>query len=141
MTEVIIKSKSDKNYQNEISTGSHTLVSDIPEKAGGQNSGPNPHELLLGSLGACTSITLQMFARKREWDLKQVIVKVAEETIDDPKDPTKKLHKITRNIEVQGKLTQEQLDTLKTIADKCQIHKLLVGSKDITTNIKEATAV
>src|SRR3990167_6780545 len=87
MSKVIVSSKPDE-YKQEIIAGTHVIYSDAPEEVGGKLAGPDPHELLLASLGACTSITLQMFAKKRGWDLQQVCVTLSEEKVDDPSEPT-----------------------------------------------------
>jgi len=135
MAEVVVKSQEGQLYKQEIKVGQHTFVADAPIAAGGGEVGPDPHELLLGALGSCTAITLQMFARRREWDLKEVAVKVVEEKIDDPANPGKQISKITRNIEVKGDLTPDQIDALKVTADKCLIHKLLTGPKEISSHV------
>ncbi len=140
MAEVTVTAKGQK-FQQEIKVGKHTFLSDILPESGGGDTAPGPHELLLGALGSCTSITVQMFAERRGWDLKSVTVKLTEEKIDDPKNPGLQIPKIVRNIQVSGNLTDEQLDSLKAIADKCQIHKLLIGSKEITTDLKGVQSV
>ncbi len=140
MAEVVVTGKAQK-YQQEIKVGKHTFQSDITVESGGQDTAPGPHELLLGALGSCTSVTVQMFAERRGWDLKSVCVKLTEEKIDDPNNPGVKIPKIVRNIEVSGNLTGEQLDSLKAIADKCQIHKLLTGPKEIITDLKSTQTV
>lgn len=140
MAEVVVTGKSQK-YQQEIKVGKHTFQADITPESGGGDVAPGPHELLLGALGACTSITVQMFAERRGWDLKTVTVKLTEEKIDDPKNPGVQIPKITRHIEVSGNLTGEQADSLKAIADKCQIHKLLTGSKEVVTELKNIQAI
>jgi putative redox protein len=140
MAEVVVTGKGQK-YQQEIKVGKHTFQSDILPESGGGDTAPGPHELMLGALGSCTAITVQMFAERRGWDLKSVTVKLTEDKIDDPSNPSVKIPKIVRNIEVSGNLTGEQLDSLKAIADKCQIHKLLTGNKEITTDLKHNQAV
>ncbi|MBX9690400.1 MAG: OsmC family protein [Candidatus Obscuribacterales bacterium] len=135
MTEVLVSSTAAKGMQHDISAGSHKLIADAGKDIGGNESGPNPHELLLASLGACTSMTLKVFAQRRGWQLDEVRVKLQEEMIEDPAVPGKKIARITRDIEVKGELSQEQKDTLKSIADKCPIHKILVDSKQIVTNL------
>ena len=137
MTNVLVKSKNSGSYQQEIKTPSHTFVADVNAASGGTEAGPDPHELLLGALGACTSITLQMFAKRRGWELKDVSVNLSEEKIDDPENPGRQISKITRQIEVKGDFNQEQLEALGVAADKCQIHKLLTGSKKIESNVKK----
>jgi len=136
MTQVLVKTQDKANFKQQVKAGSHSWTVDIPKDKGGEETGPDPHELLLGSLGACTSITLQMFAKKRGWELTGVSVNLIEEEVDAPSG-TGKLTKITRDISVAGNLTAEQVETLKNIADKCPIHKLLSGPKEIETQIKK----
>jgi uncharacterized OsmC-like protein len=136
MSQVLVSSTAAKGMQHDISAGNHKFVSDAGTDIGGNESGPNPHELLLAALGSCTSMTLKVFAQRRGWQLDEVIVKLTEESIDDPKNPGKKMAKISRGIEVKGALNEEQLSTLKSIADKCPIHKILTESKQIVTNLE-----
>ena len=139
MAEVVVKST--KNFQQEITVGKHKFASDIAVESGGEDTAPGPHELLLGALGSCTAITMQMFAQKRNWEVKDIVVKLTEEKIEDPSAPGAKITKLTRKIEVGGNLTQEQLDGLKVAADKCQIHKLLLGPKEVITELKHRSGV
>ncbi len=134
MSEVQVKGAAGTAYKQEIKAGTHTLTADAPKEFGGADVGPEPHELLLSALGACTSITIQMYAQRKGWDVKNISVKLKEETIEDP-DNAGKISKITREIDLEGDLTQEQIDSLKAIADKCPIHKLLSGPKQILTNV------
>lgn len=131
MAKVAVKAKAD-GFRQEISTGVHDFASDAPKEFGGGDSAPNPHELLLGALGSCTAITVQMYAKRKGWDLKGINVEVTEETVEEG---GQKQSKITRNIDLQGDLTQEQVDNLKAIADKCPIHKILEGPKKIHTAV------
>lgn len=136
MTQVLVSSTADKGMQHEIKAGAHQWISDAGQEIGGNETGPNPHELMLAALGSCTSMTLKVFSQRRGWKLDEVRVKLEEETVDDPNNPGKKMSRITRDIEVKGELSKEQLDTLKSIADKCPIHKLLVESKQILTQLE-----
>ncbi len=133
----VVVSDNQTGLKHQIRAGNHTLVSDAPAEAGGHEAGPDPHELLLASLGACTSMTLKIYAGKKGWDLKQVEVDLEENQVEDSEG--KKRTVISREIKVSGDLNQEQLDSLKAIADKCPIHKLLTGQKEITTDLKAAT--
>ncbi len=137
MTQVLVKNTDNEHYKQQVQAGKHSFVSDIPKDKGGDETGPDPHELLLAALGSCTSVTLQMYAKKKGWDLKNVSVDLTEEEVDDPANQGKKLTKITRAINVDGNLTAEQVEGLKTIADKCPIHKLLSGPKQIDTEISK----
>lgn len=135
MTQVVVKAKdAEKNYRQEIKAKSHLLLADVSKDKGGEEAGPDPHELLLGALGACTSMTLQMYAKRKGWNLKSVEIDLTEEEVES-KDNASKSVKITRTIHLEGDLTQEQVDQLKIVADKCPIHKILSGPKEINTNI------
>lgn len=137
MVEVVVTSQADK-YKQEIKTKKHDLLADASIDTGGGETGPDPHELLLGALGACTSITIQMFAGRRGWDLREVVVNLSEEKIDNPSEPGRQMSKITRTVSVKGNLSPDQIDALKVAADKCLIHKLLIGPKTIETTVSVA---
>jgi putative redox protein len=142
MPQVEVKSLSTTDFKQEIKTASHhTLSADAPKHAGGNEDGPDPHELLLSALGACTSITLQMYAKRKGWDLKSVQVKLSHDNVEDEANPGKQIAKISRDITVEGNLDQEQVDSLKAIANKCPIHKLLEGPKVIATEIAHPAKV
>ncbi|HEY9681805.1 MAG TPA: OsmC family protein [Oculatellaceae cyanobacterium] len=136
MSQVLVKTKQD-GYKQAVKAGEHSWVVDIPKDKGGEETGPDPHELLLSSLGACTAITLQMYAKKKGWELTNVSVNLVDEETEG-ENGGGKMTKITRDIQVEGNLTPEQVETLKGIADKCPIHKLLSGPKLIATNIKKS---
>lgn len=136
MNKVVVKSQAEQQYKQEIQAGKFTLLADAPAEVGGNDLAPDPHDLLLSSLGACTSITMQMFAKRRGWDLKEVSIELGEEKVDDPALPGKQMSKITREIAIKGDLTAEQIDGLRAVADKCPIHKLLTGSKEVVTTLK-----
>lgn len=135
MAVVEVKASADKQFRQEISAGAHHLAADVPKEIGGEDTAPTPHELLQASLGACTAITVQMYAKRKGWDLKAVNVKVQEEQIENPDAPGGKLTRFVRHIELSGPLNQEQIDGLRAIADKCPIHKLLQGPKQIDTEV------
>ena len=119
-------------YQQEIIAGDHVLFADEPVAAGGDDTGPNPYELLLGALGACTSITLEMYARRKGWDLKHVEVELthtkdyAKDCEDCPDKPTR-IDRITRRIRLGGALDAEQRQRLMEIAKRCPVHQTLTG--------------
>ncbi len=130
MSHVEVKTASQNNYQQNIKTEGHTFAADAPKSAGGEHKAPDPHELLLGALGACTSITMQMYAKRKGWDLQTVTVKVSEEKVEG-----QTAAKINREIQVGGNLAAEQIESLKVIAEKCPIHKLLSAGSQISTAI------
>jgi putative redox protein len=133
MPQVEVKTSSSTNYQQQIKAGTHTFNADAPKSAGGLEAAPDPHELLLGALGACTSMTMQMYAKRKGWDLKEVTVKVSEERTEQA--PGQPISKISREIKVGGDLAPDQVESLKAVAEKCPIHKLLSAGNQITTAI------
>lgn len=138
MATVQVEAKPEQVYRQEIKAGSFNFASDAGKEHGGMESAPNPHELLLGSLGACTSITIQMYAKRKGWDVKGVKISLSEEQVEKADAPGGKINRINRQIELAGDLTDEQVQSLKAIADKCPIHKLLEGQKEIATQVSHA---
>ncbi len=130
--------KSTKGYKQEIKSEKHSFSCDIPEDLGGTDTAPDPHELLMGSLGSCTAITVQMYAKRKNIPLEGVCVKLWEEKIADPENESRTMPKINREVTVEGKLSDEQVEDLKGAANKCPIHKLLSGKNVIETSIKAA---
>ncbi len=141
MTEVKVKGSAKHNHRQTMTAGKHEIVADAPEQFGGADSAANPHELLLASLGSCTSITMQMYAKRKGWDLQETSIDLKMEEMDDPSQAGKKITKIVRTISVAGDLTQEQVDGLLVAADKCPIHKILSGKVEISSDIKRLTNV
>ncbi|PWH81349.1 OsmC family protein [Brumimicrobium oceani] len=121
------------NYALEIKSASgHTIIADEPEDLGGQNKGMSPYELIAAALAACTSATLEMYAQKKEWDLKGVKTNIKVIQGDRPAD----LPSIHREIELEGELDSKQKERLMTIANKCPIHKLLTGQIEINSEMR-----
>ena len=138
MADVIVKASTDKNYTQEINAGPFNLLSDVSQDLGGEAKGPNPHQLMLSSLGACTSITVQMYAKRKGYKLDKVTIALKEEKTEDPENPSRSMPRIVREIELVGDLSAEEIEDLKRIADKCPIHKLMVGPKEIATTVSKA---
>lgn len=126
----VVTRTGDDGYTTEIKAGDHFFLADEPESVGGKNLGPTPYDLLAAGLGACTSMTLRMYADRKKWPLKEVKVHL-KHSKDHSKDCDNcdkkgaKIDKITRKLELHGDLTQEQKDRLLEIADKCPVHKTL----------------
>lgn len=117
-------------FAQHIEVGKHRLVSDEPLSAGGTDTGPGPYELLLAALGSCTSMTLALYARRKQWPLEQVTVRLRQSRIyaEDCADCETKvgmLDKIDREIILAGPLSAEQRSRLLEIADKCPVHRTL----------------
>ena len=138
MPSVTVSSVSGKKYQQKITNGNHTVVSDVSTTSGGDDSGLDPKQLALGALGACTAMTIISRASKimpatnqPRWDVQTVKVTVTETKQADPADATKKISEITEDIEVTGNLTQQELDDIKATAKTCPVYQLFVGAKQI----------
>src|SRR5947199_2895199 len=115
MAEVIVRSLD--NLRQEIAAGSHTLFADEPASAGGDDAGPNPYELLLAALGACTSMTLLLYARRKEWPLQTVEVLLSHQRIHardcaECEQREGYLDHVDKEIVVTGPLTAEQVTRL-----------------------------
>lgn len=128
------------SYTSEILTPFHHLLADEPESVGGQNLGPTPYDLLMASLGACTAMTLKMYANRKGWDLEEINVflnheKIHQKDAEDAKDG--KLSKFSRYLEIKGELTEEMKEKLLEIADKCPVHKTLHEPILVETSFKE----
>ena len=120
------------NYTAQISVRDHKLLADEPVSLGGDDKGPNPYELLLSSLGACTAITLRMYAGRKDWPLEEVIVHMshtkdyAEDCVNCDESDVK-IDRIDKKIELKGDLSEEQRKRLMQIADRCPVNKTLLG--------------
>ncbi len=118
---------SGKHRQN-VSVGPHNLIGDEPAEVGGDDAGPSPHEYLLMALGTCTSMTLKMYADRKQWPLKSVRVDVSGGQVGEA-------YVIQRTIHVDGDLDATQKARLMEIAEKCPIHKTLMGTIEIKTEL------
>ena len=131
----------DHKFKCDVQTPSHQWIADEPIKAGGQDSGPDPYQHLLAGLGACTVMTLRMYANLKKIPMDNVIVELShdrEHGADcqscDDKHP--KIDVIHRDITFQGDLSQEQIDKLLVIADKCPVHRTLHNKIEVRTVLK-----
>ncbi|WKN31714.1 alpha/beta fold hydrolase [Porifericola rhodea] len=131
------------SFTTEIMTEQHSLIADEPQDAGGTDLGPSPYELLAASLGACTGMTLRMYADHKKWPLQEVRVhlkheKIHAEDCKECEEDAKKIDHIERIIEIEGDLDQKQKERLLEIANKCPVHKTLNSPTKIITELREA---
>ena len=129
-------------FAQEILMGPHRIVADEPVTGGGTDTGPSPYDLLLAALGACTSITVGMYARRHSWPLESVTVRLRHSKIhayDCANCETKEgmLDRIDREIGFRGSLTPEQRSKLLEIANKCPVHRTLTSEIEIRTQAVE----
>jgi putative redox protein len=134
MASVLLRSVGDR-YTTQVTTQHHAVISDEPSPDG-DDLGPTPYELLLAALGACTSMTLLMYARRLGWPLQNVQIELTHERrhaedCEDCEDPGARLEVIRRSIRLEGDLTSEQRSRLAEIARKCPVHRTLVASPEV----------
>lgn len=140
MSEVTVTSLT--NLQNEVSYDGKTFLIDEPQALGGEGLGPDPYTLLLSALGGCISLTVTMYARRKNWPLERVTVRLRQERVH-AKDCAECqhstegfVHRIERSVTVEGDLTEEQRARLQEIAHKCPVHKTLT-SEIVVAEMKE----
>lgn len=130
---VIVRESGEGKFTQIISAGGkHVLKSDEPEDHGGTDTGPTPYDLLLSGLGACTTMTMRMYADRKKIPLVRASVTLSHEKIhgrDCAECETKdgKVDRITREIRLEGKLNEDQRQSLLAIAEKCPVHRTLHG--------------
>ena len=115
-------------YEQSVTVGSHHLMSDVDASKGGSDSGPSPHEYLAAALASCTGMTLKMYASRKSWGLENAIVTVNISRTDE-------VERFTRTISLVGNLDAEQTARLLEIANKCPVHKALIGTIEINTQL------
>lgn len=127
----MVRGKRKEGWAAEISTKTHTIISDMPASAGGHDEGMNPHEIIKAGLVACTIVTCQMYADRKKWNLvsTDVKVKILSETEEGAV--------FHREITFTGDLTHEQRERLLEIANKTPVFKLLTRPISIETVMNE----
>jgi putative redox protein len=114
-------------FQVEVLAGGATFLADEPVEAGGLDSGPNPYDLLAAALGACTSMTLRLYAGRKAWPLARTTVRVLHTRTAQGRD------RFAREITLEGSLSDEQRRRLMEIAERCPVHRTLENGSDIIT--------
>jgi putative redox protein len=127
-------------YTQQITAGHHTLVADEPQPTG-DDAGPNPYDLLLAALGACTSMTVRMYANRKGWPLERVRVtlrhsRIHAEDCSDCETTSGWVDQIDRDVELTGDLDDTQRQRLLQIAEHCPVHKTLTSEVHVTTSLR-----
>src|SRR5690554_5777682 len=143
-----IKSKSkvaasldmDEGFTTQLKLGDHSFIADEPTSFGGNNFGPTPYEFLSAGLAACTVMTIQMYAKRKKWEVKNVTCSInysREHAIDceQCEEDSAKIDTFNREIKLDGHLSEEQKMRLLQIADKCPVHKTLHSKTQIITRL------
>lgn len=140
---VLVRETHGGKFQQEILTGPHRMLADEPSSLGGLNSGPGPYDFLLAGLGACTSMTIRLYAEFKKIPLENVSVRLSHGKIhvkdcEDCDTKVTTVDRIERAITLEGPLDAGQRQKLMEIADKCPVHKTLESKIDIHT-VERAT--
>ena len=127
-----------EGYTTDIKAGNHALTADEPKDVGGNDFGPTPYDLLTSALGACTAMTLRMYADRKDWDLQEVRVhlehgKIYNEDSESSDSKSKQIDHIERIVELEGNLDDKQRERLLEIANKCPVHRTLHGKVIVDT--------
>jgi uncharacterized OsmC-like protein len=137
MSEVVVSSQT--NLRNEVHYGAgHAFITDEPIAAGGEDAGPDPYTLLLAALGSCMSMTVTLYARRKQWPLENVTVRLRQSRIhvkdcaECVQDKDGFIHRIECAVSFTGPLSDEQRARLEEIAHKCPVHKTLTSQIVIT---------
>ncbi|MEO1456362.1 MAG: bifunctional alpha/beta hydrolase/OsmC family protein [Pseudomonadota bacterium] len=129
---------SDGKFLQHVSVGAHRLVADEPASLGGTDRGPTPYQLVSAGLGACTSMTIRMYARRKGWTLNHVSVDVSHEKThatdcEGCETAERRIDVFRRVIRLEGELDAAQRTRLMEIADRCPVHRTLEASARIET--------
>jgi putative redox protein len=127
-------------FAQSIAAGRHQLTGDEPTEVGGTDTGPTPYDFLLAALGSCTSMTVAMYARRKNWPLEAVTVRLRHSKIhaaDCEACETKegRLDYIEREVELTGVLTDDQRARLLDIANKCPVHRTIMSEIHVESRL------
>ena len=143
MTKVIVQSLADYTHAQMLTVDGHSLIADEPVEDGGNDLGPTPYDLLLWALGACTAMTVQLYARRKKYPLEEVAVEVEHEKVYakdcedcDADGPEGVIEVLRRKIVVRGPLTDAQRDDLLRVAAKCPVHKTMHAAPQVIDTIE-----
>ena len=136
--DVVVTESDARPYGQRITAGGHQLVADEPAAIGGADSGPTPYDLLLAGLGACTAITVRMYADRKGWPLRQTTVRLRHQRIHakdcaDCETRTGQMDQIERELQFEGELTDSQRARLLDIAERCPVHRTLHSEVLVST--------
>jgi putative redox protein len=123
-------------YAQFVTAGHHVLGADEPETFGGRDTGPSPYEYVLAGLGACTAMTIRMYASHHGWPLHKTSVRLRHDKVAAP-DGKSKIDRFNRTIILEGDLTEEQRRRLLEIAERCPVSQTLQRSSFVISTLSE----
>lgn len=132
-----------ERYQVKITAGMHTFLSDEPVSVGGDGTGAEPYELLLGGLAACKIITMQMYAERKGWRLDDVVVNLSHRRVAArdcegcTSEPDAQVDVIECDLTIEGDLDEAQRERLKVISERCPVQRTLTSETKIVTRLVE----
>ncbi len=130
-------------FRTEIFANGFSLVADEPKEYGGNDEGPSPYDYLQAALGACTGMTLHMYARRKGWPLAETVVRLSHQKINaedcrDCDDKKSRIDLFARELELKGELDGAQRQTLLEIAGQCPVHRTLEGEVRVETTLRHS---
>ncbi|WOX04617.1 OsmC family protein [Microbulbifer pacificus] len=139
-TTVTVEENGDGKFVQTMTSGIHQLLADEPEDVGGSDLGPGPYEYVLMGLGACTSMTIRMYADHKNIPLARVRVILSHQKIHaqdcaDCESSNGKIDEIVREVILEGDLTEEQRQRLLEIANRCPVHRTLTSEIKVRTRL------
>ena len=140
---VVVEETGRGRFQQRITTGRHTLVADEPEGAGGMDTGPGPYDLLLAALGACSAMTVRLYAERKGWPLERVTVLLrhakihASDCADCETKGDARIDTIDKRLTLEGPVDAEQRTRLVEIAGRCPVHRTLESEVKIRTALDQ----
>lgn len=137
---VTVTGRAVDGFLSPVNANGHELLADEPEAHGGSDQGPTPYDFLAAALGSCTVMTLNMYARRKEWPLEKVEVSLTHDRIhakdcEDCESGDGQVHVLNREIRIEGNLDEAQRQRLLEIADRCPVHRTLVGEIKVRTRL------
>ncbi|HEU5431597.1 MAG TPA: OsmC family protein [Thermomicrobiales bacterium] len=144
MARVTARSAPGRALTTIVEARQHRVVADEPAEAGGDDLGPGPYELLLAALGACTVMTVELYARRKAWPLEQVTIRLDHSRraagAGEEAPAGARIDRITYDIDLEGPLDATQRERLLQIAARCPVHRTLTGPLEIVPGHVPATA-
>ncbi|OEK02626.1 osmotically inducible protein C [Roseivirga sp. 4D4] len=142
--QVVVRNEKERGLLTEILANGHYMIADEPKDVGGTDLAGTPYDLLVASLGACTAMTIRLYANHKGLDLEEVKVHLTREKRHaadaESLDEKSKMEFIDRELELTGNLTEEQRNRIVEIADRCPVHKTLTQGLIVNTKLKQAVS-